>query len=54
VGTDLLIETTKAIGLRMAVENEFDNRSRQERALQTMINEKKSELDRSDSPLANY
>eukprot|EP01033_Poteriospumella_lacustris_P012714 gene12714-9092_t len=36
----------KAIGLRMAVENEVDNRHRQERALQVMINEKKSELDR--------
>ncbi len=36
----------KAIGLRMAVENEVDNRHRQERALQAMINEKKSELDR--------
>lgn len=30
----------------MAVENEVDNRHRQERALQVMINEKKSELDR--------
>ncbi len=30
----------------MAVENEVENRQRQERALQTMINEKKAELDR--------
>lgn len=30
----------------MAVENEVDNRHRQERALQAMINEKKAELDR--------
>ncbi len=31
----------------MAVENEVEHRHRQERALQTMINEKKAELDRS-------
>jgi hypothetical protein len=30
----------------MAVENELENRQRQERALQTMISEKKAELDR--------
>jgi hypothetical protein len=30
----------------MAVENELENRQRQERAIQTMINEKKAELDR--------
>ncbi len=36
----------QAIGLRMAVENEVEHRHRQERALQTMINEKKAELDR--------
>lgn len=30
----------------MAVENEVEHRHRQERALQTMINEKKAELDR--------
>eukprot|EP01039_Chlorochromonas_danica_P005377 gene5377-5915_t len=36
----------RAIGLRMAVENEEEQRRRQERALQTMINEKKAELDR--------
>lgn len=36
----------QAIGLRMAVENEEEQRRRQERALQTMINEKKAELDR--------
>ena len=30
----------------MAVENEVDNRKRQERTLQALINEKKSELDR--------
>ena len=36
----------KAIGLRIAAENEVDQRNRQERALQTMINEKKAELDR--------
>jgi intraflagellar transport protein 20 len=41
----------KAIGLRMAVENEVENRHRQERALQSMINEKKAELDRYKSQL---
>jgi hypothetical protein len=30
----------------MAVENEVENRQRQERAIQTMINEKKAELDK--------
>jgi hypothetical protein len=30
----------------MAAENEVEHRHRQERALQTMINEKKAELDR--------
>lgn len=36
----------KAIGLRVATESEAEQRIRQERALQTMINEKKAELDR--------
>lgn len=36
----------KAIGLRMAAENEADQRQRQERALRAVINEKKAELDR--------
>jgi hypothetical protein len=36
----------KAIGLRMACENEADQRSRQKRTLQALINEKKAELDR--------
>lgn len=36
----------KAIGLRIAAENEVEQRNRQQRAYQTMINEKKAELDR--------
>ena len=36
----------KAIGLRMAAENEADQRQKQERALRAVINEKKAELDR--------
>lgn len=36
----------QAIGLRVATESEAEQRIRQERALQTMINEKKAELDR--------
>mmetsp|Transcript_16788 Transcript_16788/g.28485 ORF Transcript_16788/g.28485 Transcript_16788/m.28485 type:complete len:128 (+) Transcript_16788:201-584(+) len=36
----------RAIGLRIAVENEAEQRTRQERSIQTMINEKKAELDR--------
>eukprot|EP01038_Epipyxis_sp_PR26KG_P006621 gene6621-9088_t len=36
----------RAIGLRIAAENEVEQRVRQQRALQTMINEKKAELDR--------
>jgi intraflagellar transport protein 20 len=36
----------KAIGLRMSVENEAENRNRQKRALETMIKEKRAELDR--------
>lgn len=36
----------QAIGLRIAAESEAEQRIRQERALQTMINEKKAELDR--------
>lgn len=36
----------QAIGLRLAAENEEEQRRRQERSLQTMINEKKAELDR--------
>ena len=35
-----------AIGLRMASENEAEQRSRQQRALQAVINEKRAELDR--------
>jgi hypothetical protein len=38
--------TVQAIGLRIAAEGEADQRIRQERALHTMINEKKAELDR--------
>lgn len=37
---------TQAIGLRMTCENEVDQRNRQRRALQALINEKKAELDR--------
>mmetsp|Transcript_48242 Transcript_48242/g.98544 ORF Transcript_48242/g.98544 Transcript_48242/m.98544 type:complete len:128 (-) Transcript_48242:169-552(-) len=36
----------RAIGLRISAENEAEQRTRQERALQTMINEKRAELDR--------
>ena len=36
----------KAIGLRMAAENEAEQRQKQERALRAVINEKKAELDR--------
>ena len=36
----------KAIGFRMACENEADLRSRQKKTLQALINEKKAELDR--------
>mmetsp|Transcript_22898 Transcript_22898/g.50896 ORF Transcript_22898/g.50896 Transcript_22898/m.50896 type:complete len:128 (-) Transcript_22898:181-564(-) len=36
----------RAIGLRIAVENEADQRGRMERALQTMAKEKRGELDR--------
>ncbi len=35
----------------MAVENEVEHRHRQERAIQTMINEKKAELDRYSAQL---
>lgn len=40
------VQKSRAIGLRMAAENEEEQRYKQERALQTMINEKKAELDR--------
>ena len=36
----------QAIGLRMARENESEQRTRQQRALQAIINEKRAELDR--------
>eukprot|EP00602_Paraphysomonas_sp_CaronLab_P008290 CAMPEP_0185021222 /NCGR_PEP_ID=MMETSP1103-20130426/3907_1 /TAXON_ID=36769 /ORGANISM="Paraphysomonas bandaiensis, Strain Caron Lab Isolate" /LENGTH=113 /DNA_ID=CAMNT_0027552619 /DNA_START=99 /DNA_END=440 /DNA_ORIENTATION=+ len=36
----------RAIGLRMSCENEADQRNRQKRALQALINEKRAELDR--------
>ena len=36
----------RAIGLRMAKENEADHRSRQQRAIQAVLNEKRAELDR--------
>ncbi len=36
----------QAIGLRIDVERETDQRHRQQKALQTLINEKKAELDR--------
>lgn len=36
----------KAIGLRMAAENEAEQRQKQERALRAVINEKRAELDR--------
>jgi len=36
----------RAIGLRMAKDNEAEQRSRQQRALQAVINEKRAELDR--------
>mmetsp|Transcript_2215 Transcript_2215/g.3695 ORF Transcript_2215/g.3695 Transcript_2215/m.3695 type:complete len:128 (-) Transcript_2215:109-492(-) len=36
----------RAIGLRIAAESEAEQRTRNQRALQTMINEKKAELDR--------
>lgn len=36
----------RAIGLRMACENESDSRSQKERALKIQINEKRAELDR--------
>jgi len=36
----------RAIGLRMAKENEADQRSRQQRAIQAVLNEKRAELDR--------
>jgi uncharacterized protein YhaN len=42
------IDTQKlrAIGLRMARESESEQRTRQQRALQAVINEKRAELDR--------
>jgi len=36
----------RAIGLRMAAENEADNRMRKQRALEAMIKERRGELDR--------
>eukprot|EP01041_Mallomonas_annulata_P009381 gene9381-19467_t len=39
-------EKLRAIGLRMAVDNEADKRTRQQKALQALINEKRAELDR--------
>lgn len=39
-------QSVQAIGLRMARENEGDQRVRQQRALQAIINEKRAELDR--------
>ena len=36
----------KAIGLRFATENEADQRSRQQRAIQAILIEKRAELDR--------
>lgn len=36
----------KAIGLRMAVENETDQRHRLQKQLQALINEKRAELDK--------
>lgn len=36
----------RGIGLRMSAENEAENRTRQQRALQAIINEKRAELDR--------
>lgn len=36
----------RAIGLRMATENEADQRARQQRSLEAMIKEKRGELDR--------
>lgn len=42
----LIFFSVKAIGLRMTCENEADQRSRQKRAIQAQINEKRAELDR--------
>jgi len=36
----------RAIGLRIAAENEADQRQRQQRAIQAIMNEKRVELDR--------
>ena len=36
----------KAIGLRIAAENEVDQRNRKQRAIQALISEKRAELDR--------
>mmetsp|Transcript_18331 Transcript_18331/g.25137 ORF Transcript_18331/g.25137 Transcript_18331/m.25137 type:complete len:128 (+) Transcript_18331:931-1314(+) len=36
----------RAIGLRIAAENEVEQRVRQQRALQTLINERRAELDK--------
>lgn len=41
----------QAIGLRMSVTNEAEGRTRQKRALQTVINEKRAELDRINAQL---
>lgn len=41
----------RAIGLRMAVENEAEQRDRKKRVLNSLIAEKRSELDRFSSQL---
>lgn len=46
LAVDWAVLFIQAIGLRIAAENETDQRNRQQRALQTMIHEKKAELDR--------
>ena len=43
----ILYAVLQAIGLRMTRENEAEQRTRQQRALQAIINEKRAELDRS-------
>ena len=42
----LLFHLFQAIGLRLAVENEAEQRNKQRKTLQAIISEKKSELDR--------